>query len=219
MSSTPRHLLSHPRPRPSSGADRAAIYRILDAGRIAHVAVALRGQPYVLPMRYVREGDALLLHGGTGGWPQRLLGSGIPACVSVALFDGLVLARAHCQHAMNYRAVTASGHVRRLDDAGEKAAALARLVEGLVAGRASEARPADVDELAATTVLRFAIEDASARIRSGPPSDAEPDRALPVWAGELPVHRGYGPARAAPDLAPGLPLPNSLRRLQSLAPA
>ena len=67
--------------------------------------------------------------------------------------------------------------------------------------------------LAATALLRFEIDDASAKVRSGPPSDAAEDLGLPYWAGELPLHPRYEAALPAPDLAPGSPLPNSLRRL------
>lgn len=216
MASTPRHHASRhevKRQRQRADYDRAAIHRILDAGRIAHVGFSVRAQPYVIPMLYVRDGDTLLLHGSLGSRLLRMLGSGVQACVSVTLVDGLVLARSHFHHSMNYRSVVAFGHATALDDPDDKVAALACLVDGLIPGRAGEARPADAQELAATAVLRFAIEDASAKVRSGPPSDAAEDAGLPYWAGELPLEAGYGPPRAAPDVAPGQSLPNSLRRL------
>jgi nitroimidazol reductase NimA-like FMN-containing flavoprotein (pyridoxamine 5'-phosphate oxidase superfamily) len=193
--------------------DRASIHRILDAGWIAHVGFSVRAQPFVIPMLYARDGDSLLLHGSLGSRLMRTLGSGVEACVSVALVDGLVLARSHFNHSMNYRSVVAYGRAIPIDAPGEKAAGLARLVESLIPGRASEARPADAQELAATALLRFGIDDASAKVRSGPPSDAAEDLDLPYWAGELPLHPRYDTALPAPDLAPGSPLPNSLRRL------
>ena len=206
-----RHRVQRQRPR--AAYDRASIHRILDAGWIAHVGFSVRAQPIVIPMLYARDGDSLLLHGSLGSRLMRTLGSGVEACVSVALVDGLVLARSHFNHSMNYRSVVAYGRATPIDAADEKAAGLARLVEGLIPGRASEARPADAQELAATALLRFEIVDASAKVRSGPPSDAEQDLDLPYWAGELPLHPRYDTALPAPDLAPGSPLPNSLRRL------
>jgi len=201
------------RQRQRADYDRASIHRILDAGWIAHVGFSVRAQPFVIPMLYAREGDSLLLHGSLGSRLMRTLGSGVEACVSVALVDGLVLARSHFNHSMNYRSVVAYGRATPIDAPGEKAAGLARLVESLIPGRASEARPADAQELAATALLRFVIDDASAKVRSGPPSDAAGDLDLPYWAGELPLHPRYDTALPAPDLAPGSPLPNSLRRL------
>ncbi len=209
--SAPRSATLQHRPRAAS--DRSAIHRILDAGRLAHVAFSMRAQPCVIPMLYVREGDALLLHGSLGGPLLRRLGSGTPACVSVALVDGLVLARSHAHHAMNYRSVVAYGRAVAIADAAEKSAALARLIDGLIPGRAHESRAADTQELCATALLRFGIEDASARIRSGPPSDAPDDCALATWAGVLPLRAGFDAAMPAPGLQPDVPLPNSLRRL------
>ena len=199
--------------------DRDAIHRILDAAWLAHVGFSVRAQPFVIPMLYARDGDTLLLHGSLGSRLLRTLCSGVQVCVSVALVDGLVLARSHFNHSMNYRSVVAFGRAMPLEDPVEKTAALACLVDTLVPGRAGEARPADPQELAATAVLRFVIEDASAKIRSGPPSDAAEDLALPYWAGELPLRPRYEGARPAPDLTPGRPLPNSLRRLLATKPA
>jgi nitroimidazol reductase NimA-like FMN-containing flavoprotein (pyridoxamine 5'-phosphate oxidase superfamily) len=206
-----RHQVRRQRQR--AAYDRASIHRILDAGWIAHVGFSVRAQPFVIPMLYAREGDALLLHGSLGSRLMRTLGSGVEACVSVALVDGLVLARSHFNHSMNYRSVVAYGRATPIDVPEEKALGLARLVESLIPGRAGESRPADAQELAATALLRFEIDDASAKVRSGPPSDTPADLGLPFWAGELPLHPRYAAARPAPDLAPGSPLPNSLRRL------
>jgi nitroimidazol reductase NimA-like FMN-containing flavoprotein (pyridoxamine 5'-phosphate oxidase superfamily) len=206
-----RHQVRRQRQR--AAYDRASIHRILDAGWIAHVGFSVRAQPFVIPMLYAREGDALLLHGSLGSRLMRTLGSGVEACVSVALVDGLVLARSHFNHSMNYRSVVAYGRATPIDVPEEKALGLARLVDSLIPGRAGESRPADAQELAATALLRFEIDDASAKVRSGPPSDTPADLGLPFWAGELPLHSRYAAARPAPDLAPGSPLPNSLRRL------
>jgi nitroimidazol reductase NimA-like FMN-containing flavoprotein (pyridoxamine 5'-phosphate oxidase superfamily) len=212
-----RHQVRRQRQR--AAYDRASIHRILDAGWIAHVGFSVRAQPFVIPMLYAREGDALLLHGSLGSRLMRTLGSGVEACVSVALVDGLVLARSHFNHSMNYRSVVAYGRATPIDVPEEKALGLARLVDSLIPGRAGESRPADAQELAATALLRFEIDDASAKVRSGPPSDTPADLDLPFWAGELPLHPRYAAARPAPDLAPGSPLPNSLRRLLAEAQA
>lgn len=207
------------RPRPPAARDRGAIHRILDAGRVAHVAFSVRARPLVVPMFYVREGDTLLLHGTLGGRLLQALGGGASACVSVALVDGLVLARSHANHAMNYRSVVAHGRATAIVDASEKAAALARLVDALVPGRAHESRAADAGELQATALLRFAIEDASAQGRSGPPRDAPCDAASPAWAGVLPLRAACDDALPAPGVQPHAPLPDSLRRLLGSMPA
>lgn len=193
--------------------DRASVNAILDAGMLAHVGFSQATQPFVIPMLYAREGDSILLHGSVASRLMRELGSGIPACVCVTLLDGLVLARSHFDHSVNYRSVVAFGRARVLADAGAKADALARFVDTLVPGRALESRAADASELGATTVLVFDIEDASAKVRDGGAKENAADLALPHWAGVLPRREVYDPPRPQPDLVPGVGLPDSVRNL------
>lgn len=211
MSERPRHQVQRSKAR--GHYQRATVYAILDAGRLAHVGFCVDAQPFVIPMLYAREGDALILHGSIASRLTNHLGAGAPACVEVTHVDGLVLARSHFNHSMNYRSVVAFGRATLIEDGAEKAAALARFVDALLPGRAAEARPADRSELAATHVLRFCIEDASAKIRSGDVKDDAADLALPHWAGVLPQRAAYGEPRAAADLAAGTPLPASVRAL------
>jgi nitroimidazol reductase NimA-like FMN-containing flavoprotein (pyridoxamine 5'-phosphate oxidase superfamily) len=166
--------------------ERAVIDAILDAGLIAHVGFALGEQPFVLPMVYARRGDTLLLHGARAGRLLKQLRSGAPACVTVTLVDGLVLARSAFHHSVNYRSVVAFGAAR---DAApeEKPAALAAIVDRVGAGRAAAVRPPSPKELEATAVVVFAIEEASAKRREGGPIDDPEDLAWPVWAGHVPL--------------------------------
>jgi nitroimidazol reductase NimA-like FMN-containing flavoprotein (pyridoxamine 5'-phosphate oxidase superfamily) len=165
-------------------------------------------------MAYVRDGERLLLHGSGGSRMMRALAAGAPACVTVTILDGLVLARSVFHHSMNYRSVVALGPARALEGK-EKRAALETLVEGLVPGRASEARAPDRAELAATLILDFPLSEASAKVRAGPPVDDPADVDLPVWAGTIPILSRIGPPEPAPDVPPGTPLPDSVRRLEA----
>lgn len=197
--------------------DRETVHAILDAGLVAHVGFAVETrpagiQPVVIPMLYARDGDALLLHGSIASRLMKRLGEGVEACVGVTHVDGLVLARSHFHHSVNYRSVVAFGRARAVDDAAEKAAALARFVDALIPGRAAESRAADRNELAATTLLRFTIEDASAKIREGGAKDDPADLALPYWTGVLPIAARYA-APQPDDPAGALALPASVRRL------
>lgn len=192
--------------------DPATIRAILDAGRVAHVGFVHEGQPFVIPMSYVRDGDRLLLHGSGGSRMMRALAGGVPACVTVTLLDGLVLARSVFHHSMNYRSVVALGTARKLEGA-EKTAALEALVDGLVPGRSGEARAPDRAELAATMILAFPLDEVSAKVRSGPPVDDPADLELPIWAGTIPLEHGIGAPEPAPDVPPGVPIPDSVRRL------
>lgn len=193
--------------------DRDSVHAILDAGMLAHVAFCIGGQPFAIPMLYARDGEDLLLHGSVASRLVDQLGAGIAACLSVTHVDGLVLARSHFDHSVNYRSVVAFGRAGLVSDEGEKTAALARFVDALIPGRAGESRAADRTELAATHVLRFAIEDASAKIRSGGVKDNETDRALPHWAGVVPVRTRYAKPVPEADLDAHLALPASVLRL------
>jgi nitroimidazol reductase NimA-like FMN-containing flavoprotein (pyridoxamine 5'-phosphate oxidase superfamily) len=179
---------------PQRGAyDSKTIHAILDAGFLAHVGFCIDGQPFVIPTLYGRakdtEGpDKLYLHGSAASRMLRELSAGVPACVTVTHVDGIVLARSAFHHSMNYRSVVAFGTARKIDDVQGKAEALRVVADHLIAGRWEEVRSPTAKELKATSVLEFTIEDASAKIRSGPPIDDEDDYALSVWAGVVPLH-------------------------------
>jgi nitroimidazol reductase NimA-like FMN-containing flavoprotein (pyridoxamine 5'-phosphate oxidase superfamily) len=189
--------------------NRAELDAVLDAGRVAHVAVVDDGQPFVLPLAYARDGDRLLLHGSTGSRLFRSLAAGAPTCATVTLYDGLVLARSAFESSMHYRCAMVLGGCRPLA-ASEKPAALQRLTEGLLTGRWAEVRPASVKELAATSVLELPLDEWSVKVSDSPPEDPPEDVELPIWAGTLPIRASYGEPVAAPDLPPGIPLAASV---------
>lgn len=209
MAKPTRHKVQRVRKR--ADYDRTAIYRILDAAWLAHVSFASDGQPFVIPMLYVRDGDDLLLHGSIASRLLKHLGAGVEACVCVTIVDALVLTRSHFHHSANYRSVVAFGTATPVVDSAEKAAGLAGFVDAMLPGRAAEARPASRKELAATSLLRFRMVDASAKVREGGPADDTADLSLPHWAGLLPLRRGYDQPIPAPDLNPDIGIPDSLR--------
>jgi uncharacterized protein len=164
------------------------IHAILDAGFLAHVGFQVNGQPFVIPILYGREADKLYLHGSAASRMLGELEAGVPACVTVTLVDGLVLARSAFHHSMNYRSVVAFGTARKIEEPAQKTRALRVISEQLMAGRWNDVRSPSETELQATAVLEFAIEEASAKIRQGPPLDDEEDYNLPVWAGIVPLN-------------------------------
>ncbi len=192
--------------------DHEAIHAILDAGLIAHVGFCVDGQPFVIPMLYARDGETILLHGSIASRLVNALGGGVSTCLSVTHVDGLVLARSHFHHSVNYRSVVAFGVAKIVADADEKVAALARFVDALIPGRAAESRPPDRNELAATHVLRFEIEDASAKIREGGAKDDPADATLPHWAGVVPQRAIYD-APLVDESVENASVPASVQRL------
>ena len=141
----------------------------------------------------------------------RTLGKGVPICVTVTHLDGLVLARSAFHHSMNYRSAVVFGTAREVTDRAEKLIALDALVEHVLRGRSSETRPANEKELKQTMVLALPIDEASAKVRTGPPLDDEEDYALPVWAGVVPLKLEAGEPVPDPRLSAEISVPEYAR--------
>jgi nitroimidazol reductase NimA-like FMN-containing flavoprotein (pyridoxamine 5'-phosphate oxidase superfamily) len=117
----------------------------------------------------------------------KTLSGGVPVCVTVTHVDGLVLARSAFHHSVNYRSVVILGKAQLVEDPAEKMEALRFFTEHVMKGRWNDVRIPTEQELKATTVLSLPLEEVSAKVRTGGPIDDEPDYALPVWAGVLPL--------------------------------
>ncbi|HEX8149887.1 MAG TPA: pyridoxamine 5'-phosphate oxidase family protein [Pyrinomonadaceae bacterium] len=192
--------------------ERETVYRILDEGLICHVGFVVGGEPFVIPTGYGRAGDVLYVHGSAASRMLRALAGGVRVCVTVTLLDGLVLARSAFHHSMNYRSVVVFGTASVVEDEGEKAAALRAISEHIVPGRWGEVRGPDEGELRQTLVLKLPLVEASAKVRTGPPLDDEPDYAMPVWAGELPLRLTADEPVPDPRLAPDSEPPPYVRQ-------
>jgi len=167
--------------------DRSLIYSVLDEALICHVGFAVDQQPYVLPTIHARVGDRLYMHGAVANRMLKTLRTGVQACVTVTIVDGLVLARSAFHHSMNYRSVVILGTAIETTDLDEKRMAFTAIVEHVCRGRSQDVRAADDNETRATLVMSIPINEASAKVRTGPPVDAERDYSLPCWAGVLPL--------------------------------
>lgn len=177
--------------------DRATVDSILDEALVCHLGFVHQRQPYVIPTLHARIGDRLYVHGSAASRMLGTLATGVPACVTVTLLDGLVLARSAFHHSVNYRSVVLLGTAVALTDLHEKTAALRAFTNHLVPGRWDDIRPPTPQELKATSVLYLSLDEVSAKVRTGPPVDDEEDYALDVWAGVVPL-----------SLQAGAPLPD-----------
>jgi len=177
--------------------DRQTIDAILDEALVCHLGFVQDGQPYVIPTLFARIGDELFVHGSSASRMLRTLDSGIDACLTATLVDGIVLARSVFNHSINYRSVVVLGRATKVAD-DEKEKALHAFTERLLPGRWADVRPPSRKELKATSILRLPLDEASAKVRTGPPKDGEDDYAWPVWAGVLPL-----------ELRAGQPLPDT----------
>ena len=190
--------------------DSKTIYAILDEGLVCHVGFVTDGQPFVLPVTYVRVEDQLYIHGSATNRMLNSLRDGAAVCVTVTLLDGIVLARSAFKHSMNYRSVVVLGEARAVTEPSEKSRIMSCLVEHVMPGRWPQIRAPNEKELAATLVLALRITEASAKIRKGPPVDDPTDYGLGVWAGELPLRlHPLAPVRD-PKLEPTVETPDQL---------
>lgn len=187
--------------------DHETIYKILDEAFLCHVGFSVEGQPYVIPTLFARVGNALYFHGSAASRMLRNLTEGIPVCVTVTLTDGFVLARSVFNHSMNYRSVVALGKATLVSAPVEKFEAFHAFTEKVLPGRWNEARQPSEKEQNATSILRLPLTEVSAKVRTGPPIDDDPDYALPVWAGVVPVRLAFDSPIRDEKCDPSIPVP------------
>ena len=210
LSTTERTTLHRLRER--GRADRADLYAVLDAGLICHLGVIVDGSPVVLPTGYGRAGDTLYLHGSSAN-RALLAADGHPVCVTVTHLDGLVCARSVFHHSMNYRSAMIFGTARLVTSDPERMAALHAVTEQLLPGQWDYARAPTRKELAATAVVELPLDEASVKMRTGPPKDDAEDYDTDLWAGVLPARLTFGVPRPDPDLRAGVRVPGHISAL------
>jgi uncharacterized protein len=193
---------------PQRGAyERETIEAILDETLISHVGFVHEGQPVVIPTLHARLGDRLYLHGSAASRMLRTLEKGVPVCATATLVDGLVLARSAFHHSVNYRSVVVFGTATLIEPGDETVKALELFTEKLVPGRWADVRPPTRQELKGTKVLSLPLDEASAKVRTGPPIDDDEDYDLPVWAGVLPLATQVAEPQPDPRLDPAIETP------------
>ncbi len=194
--------------------DKDTVYRILDAGLVAHVAFGGSDRPVVVPMIYGREDDVIYLHGARKARIIRMLEKAPEACLNVTLIDGIVLARSAFNSSMNYRSVTVFGTTRLIENRDKKLHAMKIISEHLMPGRWDELRAPHEREIKMTGVIELEISAASAKVSAGPPSDEDDDYEIPVWAGVLPLRAELGQLVPDERLLPDVEPSTAVRALQ-----
>jgi len=216
MTGKPRSDRVRVRRAPKKGRyERDFIDAVLDRGLVAHLAFVHDGQPCCIPMLYARLGDRVYVHGSTASRLMRTLADGVPACLTVTLMHALVLARSAFEHSANYESAVVFGRFELVADPDERLAAFEAFTNKLIPGRWDEVRHPNRKELKATMILAMTIDEASAKVRTGPPDDDDSEDAeLETWAGVLPIVSAFGEPEASPGLREGIPLPESVHHLR-----
>jgi uncharacterized protein len=191
---------AHKRLREQGRTERSDLLAVLRAGFVAHLGVPAEGGVMVVPTVYGFDDRNVYVHGSVA---SRSLAADLPeVCLTVTIVDGLVLARSVFEHAVNYRSAMIYSRPWIVDDSDEKLAGLRLVSEHLAPGQWDYARQPSRKELAATRLLALSLAEASVKVRSGPPDDADsPDAELGLWAGELPLDTRW----LAPVPDPALP--------------
>jgi uncharacterized protein len=190
--------------------DRHAILAILDAAPVAHVGVMTPDGLLVIPMAFGRTDEHLYLHGAVANGALRAAVDN-DVCVTVTLVDGLIVARSPFHNSMRYRSVVVRGVARRVT--GEEHVEALRLVVDHVVANWSTGRPPNADELRRTLVVAVPLDEVSAKVREGGPSDEPADLGGPHWAGAVPLRSTWGDPEPSPDLAPGIEPPPAVAAL------
>jgi len=190
--------------------DRETIDLILDEALICHVGFVAEDHPVVIPTIHARVDDLLYFHGSPASRLLRLMGRGTPVCVTATIVDGVVAARSVFHHSLNYRSVVVFGLARPVTDDGERWDAFRAITEHVLPGRWDEARHPSRNEDKGTLIVAVPINEASAKVRAGPPGDAAEDYDLPIWAGVIPLAVAPGPPEPDPRLAAGIGVPPSV---------
>lgn len=167
--------------------DREVIHSIIDEAFLCHVGFCDEGVPYVIPMAFARHDDILYLHGSSKARIAKALDGNKRVCVTFTHLDGLVLAKSYFHHSMNYRSAVLFGSCRIVDDPDELYLGFEQLMIHLTPGQERRTRGPNKGELKATSLLAFDIQEATAKIRKGPPKEGSEDADINMWTGVLPL--------------------------------
>ena len=191
--------------------EKEVVYSILDEAMFCTIAFVRNNQPVQIPTGFCRVNDKLYIHGSVGSsYMRELAEQRIPVCISATLIDGLVLARSAFHHSVNYRSVVLFGSPERVTDDSELSSSLEVFTNKMQPGRWDDVRKPSQGEWKATMLLSFKIEEASAKVRTGPPKDDEEDYALDIWAGVVPLKSERLAPVPDPALKAGVELPSYL---------
>lgn len=189
--------------------DRVTVNHILDATPQAYIGCMMNNVPFVTPTFFWREGDRVFWHGSSAGRMFRAL-TEQDICFTVALLDGLVLARSAYNYNCNYRSVMILGRAELITDNTQKEEKLRNFVNGLIPGQWERLRPVHKHELGATAIASLPVSEASCKVRVGPPLDDDADYDFPAWAGVIPIRQQVLPPEPDPRNLPDVEMPDDV---------
>lgn len=143
--------------------DPVLLRHVLGSALVLRVAMCDGERPYLVPLSFVLDGDALYVHSAAHGRKLDVLRRNPSVCFEVD--DGVepVPHRDACSVGMRFRSVIGTGRATFVEDPGEKARVLQRFA-AKYAPKADPRLPAH--EVEKTVVIRLSVESLTGK-RSG----------------------------------------------------
>jgi uncharacterized protein len=108
--------------------DRAEIDAIIQAGTVLYLSLAEDNIPFVVPVYYAYDGEALYFHSAKVGTKIRMLKRNNQVCFAISLDHGVIEDAVPCDFEARHRTVIGVGTATFIEEAAAKAAALDRIV-------------------------------------------------------------------------------------------
>jgi uncharacterized protein len=194
--------------------DVAAVYALLDAALLCHIAYVIDGQPYCTPTTFWRRGNQIIWHGSVGSkMLKEQSAKHLDVCLTVSFLDSIVLTRSAFGHSVNYRSAMLFGRAAQIEDPEEKLLESRQVIDHFMPGRSALVVPPTAVELRQVSFLKMDIEQAVVKVRNYPPShEPAQHRGHPVWAGEIPIQLRLGEPVPCELLDPSIPKSPDVQR-------
>jgi nitroimidazol reductase NimA-like FMN-containing flavoprotein (pyridoxamine 5'-phosphate oxidase superfamily) len=192
--------------------DQESIYAILDEAIDITISYVENGMPKAIPNGFVRLDDKLYIHGSVKSHFIRQICACPKVCLSVSLLDGMVLANTAFNHSFNYRSVVIFSTPYEEEDEALKMEILKSFTDKLIPGRWEDnIKLPSPEEMKATALVCFPIEEASAKVRQGAPNNPKGEEGRLVWTGHIPLKRSWAAPIQSPDMPESVSLPAYLQ--------
>jgi nitroimidazol reductase NimA-like FMN-containing flavoprotein (pyridoxamine 5'-phosphate oxidase superfamily) len=134
--------------------DRAAVESIIAKSKVCRLALSINDQPYIVPLCFGYEDNALYFHTAREGKKIDILKKNDRVCFEVDCDHELVTNETACKWSMKYRSVVGFGKASLLDDPEAKRKALDSIMQHY-RGRPSDYSTAIMEKM---LVIKVEIE-------------------------------------------------------------
>ncbi|MFZ5569732.1 MAG: pyridoxamine 5'-phosphate oxidase family protein [Thermodesulfobacteriota bacterium] len=141
--------------------DREIIDDIIRRCRVCRLAMCDQGRPYIVPLSFGYDGEAIYFHAAFEGRKIDILARNNRVCFEFDILNEVITADQACNWGMRYESVIGFGDIRFLDDPEEKRRAL----EWIMRQYGSHQHLFPDSALTRTRLLRLQIDDIRGKIR------------------------------------------------------